>query len=82
MLLSLCTIKIFARKKKSDAGNGKCPSLRHFFHSSFAHQAFSPTIRSNSSPVIVSWASRYSATAVSTSRRAVKISSQRYARGR
>ena len=52
-----------------------------FFHSSFAHQAFSPTIRSNSSPVIVSWASRYSATAVSTSRRAVKISSQRaYAR--
>ena len=40
MLLSLCTIKIFARKEKSDAGNGKCPSLRHFFHSSFCPSGF------------------------------------------
>ena len=40
MLLSLCTIKIFARKEKSDAGNGKCQSLRHFFRSSFCPSGF------------------------------------------
>ncbi len=40
MLLSLCTIKIFTRKEKSDAGNGKCQSLRHFFRSSFCPSGF------------------------------------------